>query len=69
MVDCPGPCLCFHCTNQMESRSGNSLLKWRRVREGMTDTGRAKEGERKKDGERLVDALENMIRDPERKIL
>lgn len=32
-------------------------------------TATAKEGERKKDGERLVDALENRIRDPERKIL
>lgn len=36
----------------------------------MTDTGRAKEGERKKDEGSLVDALETMIlRDPERKIL
>ena len=35
----------------------------------MTDIGREKEGERKKDSERLVDALENSICHPEREIL
>ena len=64
MVDCPGPC--FHCTNYMKSRFGNSLLKWRRGRKAMTDTSRVKEGERRKQRD---NDMGNMIGDPEGKIV
>lgn len=49
MVDCPGPFRCFHCANQMQSRSGNSLLKWSKEREKELQISAEQECERKKD--------------------
>lgn len=43
----------------MKSRSGNSLLKWKKAR--MTDRGRANGGEGKKKGDRFADDLSGFL--------